>query len=100
MLEKLSLHIESLIFVGNPSISFDEVKHAVEESLGQSFSDDQIADCIGSLMEKYASDEYSFEIMEMAGGFRFMTKGAYHQTVGTFLKQNTNKKLKNPNTLK
>jgi segregation and condensation protein B len=96
MLEKLSLHIESLIFVGNPSISFDEVKHAVEESLGQSFSDDQIADCIGSLMEKYASDEYSFEIMEMAGGFRFMTKGAYHQTVGTFLKQNTNKKLTKP----
>lgn len=95
-MDKLSLHIESLIFAANPSISFDDIKLAVEESLGQIFSDEQIGDCIGELMEKYATDDYSIEIMEMAGGFRFMTKGAYHNTVGTFLKQNTNKKLSKP----
>ncbi len=57
------------------------------------FSDEEISDQIGSLMEKYAQDDFSMEIIEIGGGFRFMTKGAYHHTVGTFLRQNTHKKL-------
>ena len=36
-LEKLTLHIESLIFAGNPSISFDDIKNALEESLGAQY---------------------------------------------------------------
>lgn len=92
-LEQISLHIESLIFTGNPSISFDDLKHAIEESLATTFSDEEIANQIGVLMEKYASDDFSIEIIEIAGGFRFMTKGAYHHTIGTFLRQNTHKKL-------
>ena len=92
-MERIILHIESLIFSANPSISFDEIKLTLDESFENSFSDDEIADGIGQLMEKYATDEFSKEIMEMGGGFRFMTKGAFHHTVGVFLKQNSNKKL-------
>ncbi|MBK8347631.1 MAG: SMC-Scp complex subunit ScpB [Saprospiraceae bacterium] len=92
-MEKLALHIESLIFTSNPSISFDDIKTALEESMSLQFSDEEISDQIGSLMEKYAQDDFSMEIIEIGGGFRFMTKGAYHHTVGTFLRQNTHKKL-------
>jgi len=92
-LQKLALHIESLIFSSSTSIGFDEIKNALEESLGVIFTDEEVADQIGLLMEKYASDDYAIEIMEMAGGFRFMTKGAYHHTIGAFLRQNTHKKL-------
>jgi len=75
------------------SVSFDEIRQTLEASFGTTFSDDLIATSIGQLMEKYASEQYSFEIMEIAGGFRFMTKGAYHNTIGTYLKQNSHKKL-------
>lgn len=92
-MDKLALHIESLIFSGNPSISFDEIKQALEECLNIIVSDDLVAIEIGNLMEKYASDDYSFEIMEIGGGFRFMTKGAFHHVIGTHLRQNTHKKL-------
>ena len=92
-MQKLALHIESLIFSSSTSIGFDEIKNALEESLGVVFTDEDVADQIGLLMEKYASDDYAIEIMEMAGGFRFMTKGAYHHTIGAFLRQNTHKKL-------
>ena len=85
--------MESLIFIGNPSISFDDIKNALVESLCTEFTDEQVADCIGILMDKYADDAYSMEIIEIAGGFRFMTKGSFHNTIGTFLKQNTHKKL-------
>ncbi len=92
-MDLLALHIESLIFVGNPSISFDDIKNALEESLSMTCTDEEVANGIGILMEKYAGDDYAIEIIEIAGGFRFMSKGAYHHTIGTFLKQNTHKKL-------
>ena len=82
-----------MIFTGNPSISFDDIKNALEDSLGTTFSDNEIAAHIESLRDKYNSDQYSVEIVEIAGGFRFMTKALYHHTIGTYLRQNTHKKL-------
>jgi segregation and condensation protein B len=92
-LDPLALHIESLIFTGNPSISFDDIKNALEDSLGTTFSDNEIASYIESLKDKYNDVQYSIEIVEIAGGFRFMTKALYHHTIGTYLRQNTHKKL-------
>ena len=92
-MDPLALHIESLIYTGNPSISFDDIKNALEDSLGTTFSDNEIAAHIESLRDKYNSDQYSVEIVEIAGGFRFMTKALYHHTIGTYLRQNTHKKL-------
>lgn len=92
-MENLALHIECLIFSANPSISYDDIKDALEESLGTTFDDLEISGQLERLMQKYQNEEYSIEIVEISGGFRFMTKGAYHHTIGTYLKQNTNKKL-------
>lgn len=92
-MDPLALHIESLIFTGNPSISFDDIKNALEDSLGTTFSDNEIATHIESLRDKYNDEHYSIEIVEIAGGFRFMTKALYHHTIGTYLRQNTHKKL-------
>lgn len=89
----VTLHIESLIFTANPSISFDDIKSALEESLNMEISDQDLNTYLDTLMRKYASDDYAMEIVEVSGGLRFMTKGAYHHTVGTYLKQNTHKKL-------
>jgi segregation and condensation protein B len=95
-LDKLNLHIESLIFSADPAISFDDIKSVMEEQFGQEISDEIISEGIADLVEKYSNDDYSFEVVEMAGGFRFMSKGAYHHTIGTYLKQTTNKKLSKP----
>lgn len=92
-MENLALHIECLIFSANPSISYDDIKDALEESLGTTFTDKEISAEIDLLVQKYQNDTFSIEIIEISGGFRFMTKGAYHHTIGTYLKQNTNKKL-------
>lgn len=89
----LAPHIESLIFSANPSIHFDDIKQVLEESLGITFDDKEISLQIDWLVEKYCDPQFSIEIVEMAGGFRFMTKAAYHHTIGTYLRQNTHKKL-------
>lgn len=89
----VALHIESLIFAANPSISFDELKGAIIESLEKELSDEALNEHLKQLMTKYASEDYAMEIIEVSGGFRFMTKGAFHHTIGTYLRQNTHKKL-------
>lgn len=92
-MDVLALHLESLIFAANPSISFDDLKNAVEESLNTLITDEELAVKLETLKDKYATEDYAMEIVEVSGGFRFMTKGAYHHTIGTYLKQNTHKKL-------
>ncbi len=92
-MNRILLHIESLIFVANPSISYDDIKNAVNESLQTNLSDEEVSHALTELMQKYNQDDFSIEIVEMAGGFRFMTKTTFHNTIGTFLKQNTHKKL-------
>lgn len=92
-MDRLLLHIESLIFVAQPSVSFDDIKTSLEEGLNMTIDDVWLSESLDILMRKYASDDYSFEIVEMAGGFRFMTKAMYHHTIGTYLRQNTHKKL-------
>jgi segregation and condensation protein B len=93
LVDNLTLHIESLIFVANPSISFDDIKGAIEETFGTTFLDEQVNSAIKTIEVKYANGDYSFELVEIGGGFRFMTKASFHNTIGTYLKQNTNKKL-------
>ena len=44
-------------------------------------------------MEKYRAPDFPFEIIEIAGGFHFMTKGAFHGSVSIHLKQTTKKRL-------
>lgn len=86
-------HIESLIFMANPSISFDDIRLTLNECFQTEFSDDEISNALDDLIKRYLDEKYAIEIVEISGGFRFMTKGAYHQTVSIFLRQNTHKKL-------
>lgn len=50
-------------------------------------------EAIEELKERYSSPRYAFEIVEIGGGYQFLTKGAYHNTVGVFLRQTTHKRL-------
>ncbi len=52
-----------------------------------------VESAIASLKEKYDDESYSFEISHVSGGYFFLTKGAYHNTIGTFLKIEAGKKL-------
>jgi segregation and condensation protein B len=45
------------------------------------------------LAERYQDPVHAFEPVEIAGGWQFMTKGAYHNTVAVYLKQTTRKRL-------
>jgi len=92
-LDKLSHHIEALVFVSESSLSFKEIKNCLEEQFDTKFKKEVIEQAIAELIQKYQSDDFAVEMVEISNGFRFMTKGAYYPTVATFLKQSTKKKL-------
>ena len=92
-MDKLSLHIESLIFAAEQAISFEEIKASLEDTFETPFEEEIIESSINELIEKFHGDHFSIEIVEISGGFTFMTKGAYHLTISNYLKQITKKKL-------
>jgi segregation and condensation protein B len=79
--------------MANPSISFDDIRLTLNECFQTEFAEEEVSRALDDLIRRYLDEKYAIEIVEISGGFRFMTKGAYHQTVSIFLRQNTHKKL-------
>ncbi len=86
-------HIEALIFASASPITLEEIRAAISEGLQQEVSEQEISEGIESLFERYKDDAYAFELAEMAGGYQFLTKGAYHNTISVHLKLTTKKRL-------
>ncbi len=92
-LDNLEKYIESLIFASEQPIKIEEIKYVIENSFDTNISYPELDKSINILKEKYRNDEFSFEIMEISNGYSFVTKPAYHNIVGQYLKALTNKKL-------
>ncbi len=92
-MEALPQHIEALIFASPQPIGLDEIRSVLEEMFGRPFATDGLRAAIGQLRRRYDHADHSFELVEIAGGYQFMSKAAYHQTIGTHLRQQSTKKL-------
>jgi segregation and condensation protein B len=92
-LERLEQHVESLIFASDNPLSVQEMQACLQETFGMEFHQELIEKAIEQLRARYAGDDFAFEIVEIAGGHQFMTKGAYHPTVATLLKQRNRRRL-------
>ncbi|MFT5917062.1 MAG: segregation and condensation protein B [Bacteroidia bacterium] len=89
----LQKHIEALIFCAPKPINLETLQNCLSEMFEAEVPEQDILDRIEQLTKKYQSDEFSFEIIEAGGGFQFMTKPAYQESIGVFLKQTSKKRL-------
>lgn len=92
-MDKLIQHIEAIIFSSENPISYKEIKSCLEQSMEVQLKKEMIMGALASLKQKYQNDDFAFEIVEISGGFQFLTKGAYHHTISTLLKQKAKKRL-------
>ncbi|MBI5914664.1 MAG: SMC-Scp complex subunit ScpB [Bacteroidetes bacterium] len=92
-MEKLAQHIEALVFATDTPVSHEDIRQCLDETFGTEFSEEDIAAAVNQVKARYAADDFAIELVEIAGGLHFMTKGAYHPVVGTWLKQTTKKRL-------
>jgi segregation and condensation protein B len=89
----LAQQIEALIFTAEQPISVQEMKTCMEDLFEAKIKVEDLAAAILELQERYAQEIYAVEILEIAGGFQFMTKPAFHPVVGQYLRQTTKKRL-------
>ena len=92
-MELIDQHVESLIFTSGQPISEADITTSIQRAIDESISKEKIDASIERLIEKYGSDQYAFEIVPISKGYHFMTKGAFHTTVGEHLKVISKKKL-------
>jgi len=92
-MDQLAQHIESIVFVSESPISFKEIKSCLEVTFETKFKKPTLEKAIDELKVKYQEEQFSFEFLEIAGGFQFLTKPAFHNSVGTLLKQNNKRRL-------
>lgn len=92
-MDKLSLHIESLIFAAEKPISIADIRAVLCEAMGIEFDIEVIESGINEVIKKYEHQDFAIEVMEMSGGFTFMSKPQYHHTLGQYLKSTSSRKL-------
>jgi len=60
---------------------------------GAEVPEEDVTGAIQRLEEKYAQEEFSFQLSKAAGGYQFLTKPAYQASIGIMLKQQSKKRL-------
>ncbi|MBC9930973.1 SMC-Scp complex subunit ScpB [Chitinophaga qingshengii] len=83
-ISQLIPHVEALIFAADRPLPLLEIVELLNNALA--FLEDratleQVEAAMEAIREKYSSEFYAFEIRSSGGGYQFMTKKEYYQTV-------------------
>ncbi len=92
-MDTLQLYIESLIFASEEPISVLDIQATLKDVLDIKYKTERIQEEVDALIEKYASDTYSMEIVGINEGYQFLSKGAYHDVISSLLRLLSNKRL-------
>lgn len=80
-LEQLILHVEALIFSSQQPITQVELIELISNVIEEQIHGDRIALAIETIREKYDTAHYPFGLVSSGGGYQFLTKASYHQTI-------------------
>ncbi|WP_339705009.1 SMC-Scp complex subunit ScpB [Algoriphagus aquimarinus] len=89
----LHRHIESLIFCAPSPLPKAEIVKCLSEMFEADIPDEHVIQAINELSQKYLSEEFSFQIEHVGGGYQFLTKPAYQTSIGILLRQQSQKRL-------
>lgn len=92
-MDNLTQQVESLVFSTEHPISLEEIKDALDLTFESDIPFEDIQTCISTIAEQYSDERFSFELVEIGGGYQFLSKGAYFNTIGNYLKLTTRKQL-------
>jgi segregation and condensation protein B len=89
----LNQNIEALIFCSEQSISIDEIAASLKITFAWELSDEEISTSIEQIRLKYQSEDFAFELVEIADGYQFLTKKDFHAAVSALIQHKAKKKL-------
>jgi segregation and condensation protein B len=77
-------HVEALIFAADRPVPLLEIVDLLNNALAfleDRTNLDQVEAAMEAIREKYSSEFYAFEVRSSGGGYQFLTKKEYYQTV-------------------
>lgn len=92
-MEQLQQHIQALIFAAAQPVTPGELQMVLEEVFQTPADPEVLKQAIAQLQAMFQQPEFAFELAEIAGGYQFLTKGAFHNTVAAHLRQHARKRL-------
>ncbi len=92
-MERVNRLIESLIFASEQSISVTDLQTLINNYLNETLSEEQILECLATLKEKYSSEDYVFDLVEISNGYQFLSKKDYHDLLNQLIIHREKKKL-------
>lgn len=92
-MENLNIYLESLIFASDKPITLKDLELTLTTYFDTEIRKEDILESIEQIKARYSSSDFAFEMVEIANGYQFMTKGLFHPVVGQYLKLESKKKL-------
>lgn len=91
-MQNLTLHIEAIIFSSSSAVSIKELAENFSK-IEAEISMEEIENGIQKIKEKFESEAHAFELKKVGGGYQFLTKEKYHESISVFLNQKAKRKL-------
>lgn len=92
-MQLLKQHIEALIFTAEQTITTEEIISCLKTVYSWELTKKEVLEVISELKEKYNHEDFSFELIEIADGFQFLSKKEYHNAVNTLLQIKAKRRL-------
>jgi segregation and condensation protein B len=81
-LEEIILHTEALVFASEKPLQSMDITTILSETYPEAeINLDKVQGALEAIKDKYNTEFHSFRMVEVGGGFQFLTKSAYHTTV-------------------
>ncbi len=92
-LENIKLNIEALIFASEQSVSIAEIRQVLQAALETEISENDLTAYLTEIKKKYDNESYPIALVELNGGFQFLTKQEYYGVIHYLQVQRSKKKL-------
>ena len=89
----LQRHLEALLFAAGEPVPPAEIVACLRESVAPELTESSLDDALEGLRERYRGEEHVYQLQFTGGGWRLLTKPAYHPTLSRFFKQRAGKRL-------
>lgn len=91
--EDLDKHVEALVFTADAPVQPADVVDALNRAHGLELEPNVVRNHLEALCEKYAEAHFPFQVVESGGGYRFMSKTDYHESISYFLNLKSKRRL-------
>ncbi|MEZ5009275.1 MAG: SMC-Scp complex subunit ScpB [Chitinophagales bacterium] len=93
-MQELEQHIEAVIFTSEKPVSIEEILEGLQR-LDENISEDHVKECVKNIDKKFNTPQFAFRLVKSGGGYQFLTKPQYQETVASMLHHNAKRRLTN-----